>query len=113
MKKIIFLIIFCFVLPIFADGIIEIVPRPVNGVVGTDKIVIRGFHNSYGKKLKIIVEHSGVPTEYFPTVLNSVDYGFYQRDVVLSEGNNTIVLKKLIDGGWSEIDRVEQTRFFP
>ena len=111
MKKIIFLIIFCFVLPIFADGIIEIVPRPVNGVVGTDKIVIRGFHNSYGKKLKIIVEHSGVPTEYFPTVLNSVDYGFYQRDVVLSEGNNTIVLKKLIDGGWSEIDRVEDVKY--
>ena len=106
MKKILFLIAFCLVIPIFADGIIEIVPNPISGVVGIDKIVVRGFYNSYGKKLKIILEHSGVSSEYFPTVLNNADHGFYQRDVVLSEGDNTIVLKELIDGGWSEIDSI-------
>ena len=117
MKKIICLIVVCFMFPIFADGKIdilpkpmkiEIVPRPVNDIiVGTDRIVVRGFYNSNGKKLKITVENSDSNKDYFPIILDSIDEtheGFYQYGVTLSKGNNRITLKELANGDWKNVD---------
>ncbi|MBP5406474.1 hypothetical protein J6Z19_04920 [bacterium] len=120
MKKIIFLIVFCFVFPIFADGIsngivptfinIEIVPIPIKGVVGTDKIVIRGFYNSEDQNIRIRVLSDNLPEQYFsPTILKSIDEeadGFYLHDVQISSGNNTIILEKQTDeGDWTEVSK--------
>ena len=121
MKKIIFSIIFCFCFYAFADEIIEIVPHPVYGVVGTDKVAVRGFYDPNGATIRIRVQSNGLPEQYFsPFILDSINgiaelnatdvivenpHGFYQNNVKLSRGENTIILEILTSVGWSEIER--------
>ena len=113
MKKIVFLIVFCFCFYAFADEIIEIVPHPVSGVVGTSKVVVRGFYNSYNNQVRIRVQSNGFPERYFfPIVLkdiNNVTEGFYQRNIQLSSGTNTIIFEelRLNENEWTLLDTMD------
>ena len=116
MKKIIFLIVVCFAFTVFADGIIEIVPEPVSGVVNTDNIAVRGVYNSDVKKLRIRVEPKKDEEEYFPVILENINevvdglngtyQGFYRQGIKLSPGSNKIILEELINGRWKQIKNV-------
>ena len=111
MKRIIFLIVFCFVAPIFAVTTIEVVPRPVEGVVGTDKIVVRGLYEPNGNDIRIHVRSNGsLDRYYYPTILDSMANlatGYYKYGVKLSkkgeEYTNTITLEESIDGEWTPV----------
>ena len=72
MRKIIFLIVFCFMFPVFAEATIEIIPKPINGVVATNKVAVRGFYNSNVKKLRIRVEPQGTTEAYSPVILGNI-----------------------------------------
>jgi len=116
MKKIVFLIVVCFAFTVFADGIIEIVPEPVSGVVNTDNIAVRGVYNSDVKKLRIRVEPKRDEEEYFPVILENINevvdglngtyQGFYRQGIKLSPGSNKIILEELINGRWKQIKNV-------
>ena len=74
MKKIIFIIVFCFVVPIFAVTTIEVVPRPVEGVVGTDEIVARGLCEPNGNDICIHARSNGSFDRYYdPIILDSME----------------------------------------
>ncbi len=95
MKKIVFLIVFCFMIPIFAEGIIEVVPKPVYGIVDTDTIVVRGeLKYSKDDEIKIIVTFGDKTKKYTPLKLNSAVQGFYAYGVKLSKGLNKIEIYK-------------------
>ena len=115
MKRIIFLIVFCFVAPIFAVTTIEVVPRPVEGVVGTDKIVVRGLYEPNGNDIRIHVRSNGsLDRYYYPTILDSMANlatGYYKYGVKLSkkgeEYTNTITLEESINGEWTPIKTMD------
>lgn len=79
--------------PIFADGIIEIVPKPEEGIVDTDTIVVRGkLEHSNNDEIKIFVNNETEP--YIPIKLNTAINGFYTHGVKLSKGSNRIKVYK-------------------
>jgi len=101
MKRIIFLIVFCFVAPIFAVTTIEVVPRPVDGVVGTDKIVVRGLYEPNGNNIRIHVRSNGSLDRYYdPIILDSManlatGYYKYRGQAVEKKVKNIPILSHL------------------
>ena len=127
MKKIIFLLIFCFVSSIFAVGMIEIVPRPVHGVVGTKKIIVRGI-NFNNNNLRIQIQSNGSPIDYLsPIILNdmadvinypnknyNVNYKiFYLSDIEFPEEIDTITIKleEFKNNNWETVATTPEIKY--
>jgi len=100
MKKILIIFIIFFPFFLFSD-LIEVVPRPVNNIVGTDKIVVRGDYNSVNSEIRITVSQNGNVRYYSPIILRTELDGYYAHGVELFNGLNTIKLESKTSSGWT------------
>ncbi|HSW59746.1 MAG TPA: hypothetical protein VLJ60_03050, partial [bacterium] len=100
MRKIVMFFIFLVPFMVFSD-LIEVVPRPVNNIVGTDKIVVRGDYDSVNSEIRIAVSQNGNVRYYSPVILRTELNGYYVHGVELFDGSNTIKLERKTLNGWT------------
>ena len=109
MKKIIFLIVLCFSSILYGEiDVLEILPRPVNGKVASDKVTVKGYFESsvkvYEMRLKIV--NAGVLSDYInqPELAvypeeneaeSSFSYFYYIENIPVSAFGTQIYVEKL------------------
>jgi len=99
MKKILIILMIFSPFLLFSD-LIEIVPKPVNNIVGTDKIVVRGDYDSGNSEIRIAVSQNGNIRYYSPIILHTELDGYYVHGVELFNGLNTIKLESKTTNDW-------------
>ena len=107
MKKIIFLIVFCFVSILYGEShVMQIFPKPINGKVASDRITIKGYVESNEKinALRVEITGNGEPVYINQPELavyseeneseSSFSYFYYVENVSVSSAATTILVKK-------------------
>ena len=120
MKKIIFSIVFCFAFTLLGENshVMEVFPKPVDGKVASEQVIVKGYVKSDIRinALRIEISGAGEPTRYInqPELAvypegnetgSSFSYFYYVENIPVSSSGITITVRKsTAPGSWDLLD---------